>query len=141
MNYLAFFKLVEEVKAEGVTEKTLQLWYVIYQWVVENGYADTADTPEFVSHVQSHRAISTKTINMHLARMAQYGLLKSYTLKRNLPKELRDELWHPFALFFSATSTLPTTFKRYSIPGKPCSGEFKALTRLIEKSESLIKRL
>jgi hypothetical protein len=50
MIYADFLKLIERTNTEA-TEATLLLWHHIYAWVVEHGYADTADSPEFVKLV------------------------------------------------------------------------------------------
>jgi hypothetical protein len=50
MNYTDFVKIVKQPN-EATTERTLRLWHHIYTWICEHGYADTADSPEFVKHV------------------------------------------------------------------------------------------
>jgi hypothetical protein len=47
----------------GVTEETIKLWFQIYLWIVDKGYADIADTPEFVERIQAFRNITVPTIS------------------------------------------------------------------------------
>ena len=67
--FLEFIAL-QSVQSESVKESTLKMWHHIYIWVEKHGYADTADTPDFVRHVQEWRKVSLSTISAHLANMA-----------------------------------------------------------------------
>ena len=137
MTYNEFLKLSELVKVE-VRESTLQLWHQIYIWVLNNGYADTADSPEFVSHIQSFRRIEIKTIGRHLRLMSEIGLLTQHSLRRKLSQEAKDELLNPLLGMFFGGSSLPSAFTRYVLPGTPCPSEFKAAQRSLENIETRI---
>ncbi len=128
--YLEFIAL-PSVQSESVKEPTLKMWHHIYIWVEKHGYADTADTPDFVRHVQEWRKVSLSTISAHLANMAKAGLLKRHILKRKLSSEAREELLNPVLGMFSGTS-LPTTLVRYTLPDADCPLEFKAAARKAE---------
>lgn len=82
MEYADFLKIIPE--GLGVTEKTLRLWFVIYNWIVENGYADSADSPLFLQHVNAFRKSSVQTVATHLRRMSDAKLIKRNVLRRKL---------------------------------------------------------
>ena len=135
MTYNEFLKIPELAKVE-VRESTLQLWHQIYIWVLANGYADTADSPEFVKHIQSFRKIEVKTIGRHLRIMSEIGLLAQHSLRRKLSQEAKEELLNPLVGLFFGGSSLPSAFTRYALPGRPCPREFKAAQRSLEKIET-----
>ena len=134
MTYIEFLKIVEPTDAK-VAENTLILWYRIYIWVVEHGYADTADSPEFVKYIQSFRQIGVQTIGKHLKNMADLGLLSRHTLRRRLSKDAKEELLNPIVNMFFGGKNLPSSFVRYSLAGEPCSRDFKSAQRYIENIE------
>ena len=137
--YLKFLAL-PALKGKTIAEPTLRLWHCIYGWVEAKGYADTADTPEFVQHIQAFRKIGTPTIAGHLAKMADAGLLKRHNLKRQLSAESRDVLLNGIGSMFSGAA-LPTTFSRYTLPGQICPKEFKGAHRKAEKLDALFADL
>ena len=128
--YLNFLAL-KNVQSASVNEQTLKMWHHIYVWVEKHGYADTADSPEFVRYVQDWRNIKCSTIAAHLGKMAEAGLLTRHKLKRKLSNDVREELLNPVLGIFSGTG-LPTALVRYSLPGMDCSLEFKAAARKAE---------
>lgn len=129
-SYLEFLALPSAQNA-NVKEPTLKMWHHIYCWVEKHGYADTADSPNFVNYVQEMRKVSPSTIGTYLSNMAKAGLLKRNTLKRKLSNEAREELLSPVLGMFAGTS-LPTTLVRYTLPDAECSLEFKAVARKAE---------
>ena len=124
MEYADFLKLIPE--GLGVTEKTLRLWFVIYQWVVENNYADSADSPAFIQHVNAFRKCSVQTVATHLRRMSDARLIKRNVLRRKLSGEAKEELSIGALLFAPGVESIPTTFVRYCLPGQQCPTEFKS---------------
>ena len=127
MTYLEFLALPAVQKANSV-EATQRMWYHIYVWVQEHGYADTADSPDFVQYVKTFRSVNVETIASHLARMANADLLKRNVLKRKLSAEAKEELLNPIATMFTGSS-LPTMLIRYTLPGVSCPLEFKSAER------------
>jgi hypothetical protein len=136
MEYIEFLQLLKN-KPKVPTEKTLRLWHVAYKWILLHGYADTADSPDFVKHMNTFRSCSTSTLSAHLRRMSGLGLLKRNMLKRTLPVEVREELslGNPF-LFLPGLESLPTTLVRYCLPSQKCSLEFKSLAAEYARVES-----
>jgi len=130
-NYLDFVAL-PSLQGVSVKEPTLKMWHHIFMWVEKYGYADTADSPEFVGYVQGWRKVSPATIGSHLAKMAAAGLLKRHVLRRKLSSEAKDELLNPILGMFAGTS-LPTTLVRYTLPNVACPLEFKVAVRKAEK--------
>lgn len=124
MEYADFLKLTPE--GLGVTEKTLRLWFVIYQWIVENNYADSADSPAFIQHVNAFRKCSVQTLATHLRRMSDAKLIKRNVLRRKLSGEAKEELSIGALLFAPGVESIPTTFVRYCLPGQQCPTEFKS---------------
>lgn len=140
MNYAEFLEL-ECLRGLSTTEATLRLWHHMYSWVVEKKYADTADSPEFVEYVCQLRNLSVQTINTHLRRMAEAGLLSRHVLRRKLPPNARDELLNPITNMFFGGKALPSTFARYCINGAECSLEFKSAARSLESVERRMNEL
>ena len=130
-NYLDFIAL-PSIQGVSVKEPTLKMWHHIFMWVEKYGYADTADSPEFIGYVQGWRKVSPATIGSHLAKMAGAGLLKRHVLRRKLPAEAKDELLNPILGMFAGTS-LPTMLVRYTLPNVACPLELKAAVRKAEK--------
>ncbi|BBN90475.1 hypothetical protein [Azospira sp. I09] len=124
MEYRDFLKEIPE--GLGATEKTLQLWFVIYQWILEHGYADSADSPAFLQHINAFRKCSTQTVATHLRRMSDAKLIKRYVLRRKLSGEAKEELSIGSLLFAPGAESIPTTFVRYCLPGQQCPTEFKS---------------
>mgnify|MGYP005815166893 CR=1 FL=1 len=140
MSYATFLKLVED-RNKKASESTLRLWYHIYMWVSERGYADTADSPEFVEHVQLFRRIGIATIGRHLRSMSEGGLLSRHNLRRQLSIEVKQDLLNPLNIFFGGSSSLPSSFARYTLVGQPCPLEFKSASRTVKKIEKLMSGL
>lgn len=140
MTYTEFLKLVEHMNIEA-TEGTLLLWHHIYAWIAEHGYADTADSPEFVKYVQSFRHIGARTIGRHLRSMSEADLLSRHILRRRLSQEAKEELLNPVVNIFFGGRSLPSSFARYSLAGKPCSREFKSALRSLESIENRMNEL
>ena len=132
LEYTDFIYIAQDA---SVSEPTLRLWHHIYLWVEKHGYADTADTPEFVEYVCLFRNLTIGTINTHLRRMWENGLLSRNVLRRKLPPDILDVHLSPFALLLGAGG-LPSSFVRYSLPGQKCSLEFKSVARSEEKMRS-----
>lgn len=124
MEYRDFLKEIPE--GLGATEKTLRLWFVIYQWIVEHGYADSADSPAFLRHINAFRKCSTQTVATHLRRMSDAKLIKRNVLRRKLSGEAKEELSIGSLLFAPGAESIPTTFVRYCLPGQQCPTEFKS---------------
>lgn len=124
MDYVEFLKKIPEGLV--ATEKTLKLWFIIYQWITAHGYADSADSPEFLQHVNAFRKCSTKTVASHLRRMSKAKLIKRNVFRRRLPAEAKEELSIASLLFAPGSESIPTTFVRYCLPGQTCSTEFKS---------------
>lgn len=129
------FLVLPETQSANVQEATLKMWHRIYSWIEVHGYADTADSPDFVHYVQEWRKVGVTTIGVHLGRMAALGLLKRHMLKRKLSTQAREELLNPVLGMFSGAN-LPTTLSRYTLPGKACPLEFKAAARKAARIES-----
>ncbi len=140
MNYQEFVKLLENSGANA-TESTIRLWHQIYSWVLNNGYADTADSPDFVKYIQNFRKIGIPTIGKHLRLMSEAKLLSKHTMRRKLPQELKDDLLNPILNTFMGGINLPSSFVRYSLYGKPCSKEFKSAERSINNIEQRFKEI
>lgn len=140
MTYAEFLELATRANAEPA-ESTLRLWHHIYMWISEHGYADTADSPEFVKYVQSFRRLGVPTIGKHLRSMSDAGLLSRYFLRRRLSAEAREELLNPVTNMFFGGGNLPSSFARYSLPGQPCSREFRSAVRSLERIETRISEL
>lgn len=138
MNYVEFLKLVDGNNAKA-SEQTLHYWHTIYIWVLDYGYADTADTPEFVQYMNAFRNTSLATLNTHLRRMSEAGLLKCYVLKRKLSSEAREEFFNPVLNMFVANKALPSSFNRYCLPNQQCSREFKSASRFSEEIERRLR--
>ncbi len=124
MEYRDFLKEIPE--GLGATEKTLRLWFVIYQWILEHGYADSADSPAFLQHINAFRQCSTQTVATHLRRMSDAKLIKRNVLRRKLSGEAKEELSIGSLLFAPGAESIPTTFVRYCLPGQQCPTEFKS---------------
>lgn len=124
MEYHDFLKEIPE--GLGATEKTLRLWFVIYQWIIEHGYADSADSPAFIQHINAFRKCSTQTVATHLRRMSDAKLIKRNVLRRKLSGEAKEELSIGSLLFAPGAESIPTTFVRYCLPGQQCPTEFKS---------------
>lgn len=124
MEYSEFLKNIPD--GLGATEKTLRLWFVIYQWIVENNYADSADSPAFLQHVNAFRKCSVQTVATHLRRMSDAKLIKRNVLRRKLSGEAKEELSIGALLFAPGVESIPTTFVRYCLPGQQCPTEFKS---------------
>lgn len=127
MTYLEFLALPAVKKVHPV-EATQRIWHHIYVWVLEHGYADTADSPDFVHYVKAFRGVNIETIASHLARMANADLLKRHVLKRKLSADAKEELLNPVTTMFTGSS-LPTMLIRYTLPGVSCPLEFKSAER------------
>lgn len=142
MNKLEFVKALD-AGSEVVSDKTADLWFHILEWVQQRGYADTADTPEFVKHVQAFRRIGVATIGKHLGRMADAGFLSAHNLRRELPKTVKEEVATSVSamVFGGGTSTLPTSFKRYTLPKVPCPLMLKSATALLERNRRFDEEL
>ena len=140
-NYPDFIELAKLSKAN---ESTLRLWHHIYLWVEEKGYADTADTHEFVKYVCAFIPLKVGAIKSHVRRMSQAGILSRHVLRRKLPSELREELYNPIMSLISGSELPPSSFVRYCLPGQKCSLELKAILRNEEKMQArmndIIKR-
>ncbi|GKS87488.1 hypothetical protein AVMA1855_25070 [Acidovorax sp. SUPP1855] len=135
MNKLDFVRRLD-AGSTSVSDKTADLWWHILDWVHRIGYADTVDMPEFVTHVQSFRPIEVATISRHLARLAEAGFLKAHVIRRHLTSEAKEELRSSISgLFYgNDASTLPTSFKRYTLADVPCPLEFKTASLLFERN-------
>lgn len=135
MDKLEFIRKLDS-GSEIVTDKTAELWFHIFGWVEARGYADTADSPDFIKHVQSFRHVTVATIGRHLARMADAGLLRAHALRRQLPPEVKEEVASSLTglIFGGGASTLPTAFTRYTLPDSPCPREFKSANNLLERN-------
>lgn len=140
MDYPTFLKHVAN-SGGTASEATLRLWHHIYKWVLLHEYADTADTPEFVKYVQEFRNLSVPTINSHLKKMSSAGLLARHTLRRKLPKELREGFFNPVINMFFGGDDLPSTFVRYCKPSAVCSCEFKSAERAMAKMQQKVADL
>jgi hypothetical protein len=140
MNKLEFIRKLDASSVQ-VSDSTADFWWHLLSWVSLHGYADTADSPEFVSYVQGFRSVTVATINRHLARMTKAGFLKAYEARRRLPVEVKEDLNQSISAlaFGGGTSALPTSFKRYALPGTECSQEFKSVSVALERSEALHK--
>ena len=121
MEYRDFLKEIPE--GLGATEKTLRLWFVIYQWIID---ADSADSPAFLQHINAFRKCSTQTVATHLRRMSDAKLIKRNVLRRKLSGEAKEELSIGSLLFAPGAESIPTTFVRYCLPGQQCPTEFKS---------------
>lgn len=134
MNKLEFIQKLD-AGSERVSDSTADLWFHLLTWVVQQGYADTADTPAFIAYVQKFRRVGVPTIGRHLARMAGAGFLVSHELRRKLPElakaDLNEDVYA--TLFGGGVSSMPTNFKRYTLPGVECPLELKSLDRLQER--------
>ncbi len=139
MEYADFLKTIPE--GLGVTEKTLRLWFVIYQWIVENGYADSADSPEFLQHVNAFRKCSTQTVATHLRRMSDAKLIKRNVLRRKLPAEAKEALSIGSLLFAPGPESIPTTFVRYCLPEQTCPTEFKSFDAAVTAIDGRLNAL
>ena len=118
----AFAHSVAASSGSGITTATEEMWWHLYTWVVERGYADTADQPGFVEHVQAFRGIEVGGINRHLRRMAGAGLLEPHRLTRKLDARTKDALKMGTGIFDvlsgqGSASTLPSVVVRYTLPG------------------------
>jgi hypothetical protein len=140
MNYADFLELPGN-KNSLASENTLRLWHHLYLWVLRHEYADTADSPEFINYVVEFRKLSVATIGKHLRSMSTAGLLKQHTLRRRLSGEAKEELLNPITNMFFGGSTLPSSFSRYCLPGKPCSKEFKSAQRSLQRIEERMQEL
>ena len=136
--YPDFLTLTKLAKA---SESTLRLWHHMYLWVEEKGYADTADTPEFLKYVCSFRSLKVGAINAHLRRMSKSGLLSRHVLRRKLPSELKEELYNPFLSLMTGSELPPTSFVRYCLPRQKCSVELKAIERNEVKAKARINEI
>ena len=139
MAYADFLKLIPE--GLGVTEKTLRLWFVIYQWIVENNYADSADSPAFIQHINAFRKCSVQTVATHLRRMSDAKLIKRNVLRRKLSGEAKEELSIGALLFAPGVESIPTTFVRYCLPGQQCPTEFKSFDAAATAIDSRMNEL
>lgn len=139
MEYADFLKLIPE--GLGVTEKTLRLWFVIYQWIVENNYADSADSPAFIQHVNAFRKCSVQTVATHMRRMSDAKLIKRNVLRRKLSGEAKEELSIGALLFAPGVESIPTTFVRYCLPGQQCPTEFKSFDAAATAIDSRMNEL
>ncbi|WP_156516873.1 hypothetical protein [Delftia sp. GW456-R20] len=137
MNKLEFIRILDAGN-ENVSDKTADLWFHILQWVKKMGYADTADTPAFVEYVQDFRNVEIATIARHLARLADAGFLDGHFVRRKLPKMVREELESSISamIFGHGPSTLPASFKRYTLPGASCPLELSAVQNMMNMNES-----
>lgn len=135
MDYLAFVKL-PQIEFATQKEDTLRLWHHIYTWIIQHGYADVSDTPDFVKHVQLFRKIEASTISRHLLEMSRINLIVRRVLRRKLPEVIRTELNSSIhgMLFGGDMSSLPTSIVRYALPGQKCSIEFKAAKVLLKRN-------
>ena len=142
MNKLEFIRMLD-AGTEEVSDQTADLWYHILGWVQTHRYADTADTPEFIQHVQAFRHLEPATIGRHLSRMAKAGFLRAHTVRRRLSQETREEVASSLTamLFGGEASTLPSSFKRYTLPGMPCPLEFKTADALLARNRRLDEEL
>ena len=139
MEYADFLILMPE--GLGVTEKTLRLWFVIYQWIVENNYADSADSPAFIQHINAFRKCSVQTVATHLRRMSDAKLIKRNVLRRKLSGEAKEELSIGALLFAPGVESIPTTFVRYCLPGQQCPTEFKSFDAAATAIDSRMNEL
>lgn len=137
MEYVDFLEKIPG--GHGLTENTLRLWFVMYQWVLLHGYADSADSPAFLEHVNKFRKSSTGTIATHLRQMANAGLLKRTALRRKLSQETKETLSVGALLFAPGAESTPTSFVRYTLPGHSCPTEFNSLNTAISAVEKRIK--
>ena len=129
MEYSKFLEL-DALKTIDASESTLKFWYRIYAWVVAHEYADTADSPEFVDHIREVRDVSTATISRHLRRMSDCGLLDRHEMRRRLSKDDKETFLNPFiTMFMLGNTTIPSSFARYCLAGKPCSRVFNSPQR------------
>ena len=137
MNKLEFIRALD-AGSVGVSDSTADLWYHILSWVQAHEYADTADGPEFIKHVQSFRRVGVSTINRHLGRMAEAGFLKAHSLRRQLSAGAKEEMSTSLhgILFGGGVSALPTVFKRYTLPGATCPRIFKTFDRVQERNRA-----
>lgn len=136
MEYVDFLEKLPD--GLGVTEKTLRLWFVIYQWIVENNYADSADSPAFIQHINAFRKCSVQTVATHLRRMSDAKLIKRNVLRRKLSGEAKEELSIGPLLFSRGVESIPTTFVRYCLPGQQCPTDFKSLDVAVATIDSRI---
>lgn len=131
MNKLEFVQRLDAGPLR-VSDATADLWYHLLSWVDTHGYADTADSPDFVKYVQDFRTVGVPTINKHLSRMAAAKFLQGHRLARRLSPESREDMSSPVhnIIFGTGLASLPTSFKRYTLPGAPCPKVFRALERV-----------
>jgi len=139
MEYVDFLDKLPE--GLGVTEKTLRLWFVIYQWILQNNYADSADSPDFLQHVNAFRKCSVQTVATHLRRMSDAKLIKRNVLRRKLSGEAKEELSIGPLLFSRGVESIPTTFVRYCLPGEQCPTEFKSFDAAATAIDSRMNEL
>lgn len=142
MDYLQFVGLVEATTPTTSSHQSLRYWHAIYSWILVHGYADTADSPEFVAHMAGIRKTTVGTLAAHLRRMAQAGLLARHFLKRQLSEETKDDLANPIlTIFRGGANALPTSFYRYCLPGAECPLEFKSADRKKGQDSSFLQNL
>lgn len=141
VNKLEFVRRLDS-GSERVSDATADLWYHLLSWVVKKGYADTADSPDFVSYVQEFRAVGVATINKHLSRMAEAKFLQRHRVARRLPPEIREDMSSPIhtLIFGSDLASLPTSFTRYTLPGVPCPTVFRSLERAAWNEQKVLAK-
>lgn len=139
MNYADFLQKIADTGNKS--EKTLRLWHHIYVWISEKGYADTADSPEFIDYVTGFRKIGVSSIGKHLKCMSDAGIISRHTLRRRLPKDIREDLLNPVVTLFLGGNNLPSTFVRYSLPGQSCPRDFKSIERSITSINNRISEV
>lgn len=140
MNKLEFVRRLDSGSVH-VSDATADLWYHLLAWVQVKGYADTADSPDFVKYVQDFRAVSVATINKHLSRMVRAKFLQGHRVARRLSAESREDMSSPVhsLIFGSGLTTLPTSFKRYTLPGVKCPLVFRSLERVAEHEKTVLE--
>ena len=137
MNKLEFIRKLD-ARSPNVNDSTAALWFHLLSWVVSLGYADTADSPDFLKHVQEFRQISVQTIGKHLGRMADAGFLQAHRVRRKLPTEVKADLNASLTslIFGGGASSMPTSFKRYTLPGVSCPMVFRSFDRAEERERT-----
>lgn len=98
----------------SLNESTIVLWKRIYAYIQKNGYADAVDNKEFIDHVNELKPISRQTIQMHLRRMTEAGLIAGHEMR------IRQTKKDPFASLLGplfGANHPPRRFLRYTLRG------------------------
>jgi hypothetical protein len=119
MTIETFEKQIPQTIRKSIRALTVKTWYIIHQYIYENGQACIYDMSLLGCLAQNDIQMEEATAMRHLRRMANAGILKAHPM---ICKPSESEMLHKNILEagfeYVQKMNIPTTrFKMYTLPG------------------------